>query len=65
MSKELKMIFFGFSNAFRPVDYSRYEKLGSVSKRIHKKVMVNREITLGKINEVTEKSSASEIYTTA
>ena len=58
MSENVKSFLFGFTNAFKPVDYSQINSIGRVSRRINNKISTNRGYTVGKINEITEKSSA-------
>ena len=52
----------GFTNAFKPLNYTNAKKLGQISTDIHRKINVNRELTIGKINEITEKKSLTSAY---
>ena len=57
MSRQLRAFIVGFTNAFRPVDYSNTHKYGQTAKRINNKIIINRRSTLGKINEVAAERS--------
>lgn len=62
MSENIKSFLFGFTNAFRPIDYSETKNLGEMSKRIGDKVSIRRGFTIGKINEITKKSSVTKSF---
>ena len=57
MSEQIKAFIFGFTNAFQPINYSQNEDVGKISKRINNRITANRGLTIGKIDEVTKKSS--------
>ena len=62
MSEKINIFLMGFTNAFKPLNYTETKKLGKISKQIHQKINANRELTIGKINEITEKKSITAEY---
>ena len=62
MSEKINIFLMGFTNAFKPLNYTNTKKLGQISKEIHHKINVNRELTIGKINEITAKKSIESEY---
>jgi hypothetical protein len=62
MSENIKSFLFGFTNAFRPIDYSEVKDLGKMSKQINDKISINRRLTIGKINEITKKSGITKSF---
>ncbi|NQY21921.1 MAG: hypothetical protein HRT40_11570 [Campylobacteraceae bacterium] len=62
MSSKINTFLMGFTNAFRPLIYTETKKLGNISKQVNQKINANRELTIGKINEITEKKSITAEY---
>jgi hypothetical protein len=62
MSEKITSFLMGFTNAFKPLNYTQTKKLGTISKNIHNKIYNNRELTIGKINEISKKKSISTEY---
>ena len=62
MSERITIFLMGFTNAFKPLNYTETKKLGTISKQIHNKIYDNRKLTIGKINEISKKKSISAEY---
>ena len=62
MSEKINIFLMGFTNAFKPLNYTETKKIGQISKKINKRIKNNREITLGKINEISTKKSITAEY---
>jgi len=65
MNDKIQAFLLGFTNAFRPVDYSEIYGVGEISKRIDRKILKHRKLTRGKINEITAKRSQPKIARSA
>jgi hypothetical protein len=62
MSEKINIFLTGFTNAFKPLNYTDTKKPGKISEQIHEKINANRKLTIGKINKITEKKSITTKY---
>ena len=62
MSERITIFLMGFTNAFKPLNYTETKKIGQISNNINEKINENREFTLGKINKISTKKSITAEY---